>query len=187
MHTRVNKSRSLAAAHWTATACSSNLQPATAATAATCSLQQQPIRQQQPAAATHWTAAAYSNNIVAALDDFAVSTEDAVTHQECPFITSRICMQGAQHLEKKEEILSCFEDFITFCSLLHSTYCSQQKSYLLELQKELPVRVTYKEYSQTTCGTTCRSCVKSYLLELPDDYLSEQCNKIKSVTAGHFK
>jgi hypothetical protein len=29
--------------------------------------------------------------------------------------------------------------------------------------------------------------VKSYLLELPDDYLPEQCNKIKSVTAGHFK
>jgi hypothetical protein len=30
MHTRVGKSRSLAAAHWTATACSRNLQPATA-------------------------------------------------------------------------------------------------------------------------------------------------------------
>ncbi len=58
------------------------------------------------------------------------------------------------HLEKKEEILSCFEDFIIFCSLLHSTYCSQQKSYLLKL---------------------------------PDDYMPEQCNKIKSVTAGHFK
>jgi hypothetical protein len=29
--------------------------------------------------------------------------------------------------------------------------------------------------------------VKSYLLELPDDYLLEQCNKIKSVTAGYFK
>ncbi len=46
--------------------------------------------------------------------------------------------------------------------MLHFTYWSQQKSYLLEL-------------------------VKSYLLELPDDYLPEQCNKIKSVTAGHFK
>ena len=101
---------------------------------------------------------------MAASEDFAVSTEDAVTHQECPFITSNICMQAAPYLEEKEEILSCFEDFITFCSLIHFTYWSQQKSYLLPA-----------------------SCVKSYLLELPDDYLPEQCNKIKSVTAGHFK
>jgi hypothetical protein len=99
---------------------------------------------------------------VAASDDFAVSTEDAVTHQECLFITSNICMQGAQYLEKWEEMLSCFEDFITFCSLLHFTYWSQQKGYLLELCEELPTGATW--------------------------WLSaEQCNKIKSVTAGHFK
>jgi hypothetical protein len=71
---------------------------------------------------------------VAASDDFAV---------RCP--TFR---------EKRRNILSCFEDFITFCSMLHFTYWS---------------------------------CVRSYLLELPDDYLPEQCNKIKGVTAGHLK
>jgi hypothetical protein len=69
-----------------ATACNSNLQPATAndrsnlqPVAAYSNLQQQLT-----------AAAAYSNSIVAASDDFAVSTEDAVTHQECPFITSNI-------------------------------------------------------------------------------------------------
>jgi hypothetical protein len=79
---------------------------------------------------------------VAASEDFAVSTEDAVTHQECPFITSNICMQAAPYLEEKEEILSCFEDFITFCSMLHFIYWSQQKSYLLKLCEELPTGAT---------------------------------------------
>ena len=88
-------------------------------------------RQQQPATCNSQrpqqqltAAAAYSNNnpqqqldaephsqhrgrsnIVTASDDFAVSTEDAVTHQECLFITSNICMQGAQYLEKRRKII----------------------------------------------------------------------------------
>ena len=94
MHTRVGKSRSLAATHWTATACSSNLQPATANDRSNL----QPVAAYsnlQPTTASNLqqqltAAAAYSNSIVAASDDFAVSTEDAVTHQECPFITSNI-------------------------------------------------------------------------------------------------
>ena len=105
MHARVGKSR-----NWLqpAATCNlqqparSNLQPATA------------YSNLQPATANNLqqqltAAAAYSNNnpqqqldaephsqhrgrsnIVAASDDFAVSTEDAVTHQECPFITSNI-------------------------------------------------------------------------------------------------
>jgi hypothetical protein len=137
MHTRVGKSRSLAAAHWTATVCSSNLQPATASPQqpATSSSIQQPATcsLQQPTAT-----AACSSNIVAASDNFAVG---------CP--TFR---------EKGRNIILLLKDFITFCSMLHFTYWSQQKSYLLEL------------------------CEK-----LPDDYLPEQCNKIKSVTAGYFK
>jgi hypothetical protein len=102
MHTRVGKSRSLAAAHWTAsnlqqqlTACSSNLQPATTN---------------------------YSNSIVAASDDFAV---------RCP--TFR---------EKGRNIILLLKDFITFWSMLHFTYWSQQKSYLLELCEELSTGAT---------------------------------------------
>jgi len=60
-----------------------------------------------------------------------------------------------------------FEDLITLGSPLHCIYWSWQKSYLPELQVELPVGVTYTEHIQTTCGTTCRSHKKSYLSELP--------------------
>ncbi len=154
MHTRVGKSRSLAAAHWTATVCSSNLQPATAnpqqpATcnsqlAATCNLQQPTRSNLQPAAASDRSnlqpatacnsnlqqqltaAAAYSKSIVAASDDFAVSTEDAVTHQECPFITSNIYMcEGCPTFrEKRRNIILLLKDFIIFWSMLHFTFWS---------------------------------------------------------------
>ena len=91
MHTRVGKSRSLATAHWTA----SNLQQQLTAAAAYSNNNPQ----QQLDAEPHSQHRGRSN-IVAASDDFAVSTEDAVTHQECLFITTNICMQGAQYLEK---------------------------------------------------------------------------------------
>jgi hypothetical protein len=87
----------------TATADSSSLQQQRTAAAAYSNSN----RQQQLDAEPHSQHTRRSNT-VAASEDFAVTTEDAVTHQECLFITSNICMQGAQHLEKKEEILSCF-------------------------------------------------------------------------------
>jgi len=83
---------------------------------------------QQPAVATYnlqqptTAAAAYSNSIVAASDDFAV---------RCP--TFR---------EKGRNIILLLKDCITFCSMLHFTYWSQQKSYLLELCEELPTGAT---------------------------------------------
>jgi len=96
-------------------------QPATAADSssslpqpATCNNQRQ---QQQPTAT-----AACSSNIVAASDDFAV---------RCP--TFR---------EKGRNIILLLKDCITFCSMLHFTYWSQQKSYLLELCEELPTGAT---------------------------------------------
>ena len=122
MHTRVGKSRSLATAHWTATVCSSNLQPATASLQqpticnsqrprqpATCSSLQQPATcNSQPAATCNLqqptATAACSSNIVAASDDFAV---------RCP--TFR---------EKRRNIILLLKDFITFCSMLHFTYWS---------------------------------------------------------------
>jgi hypothetical protein len=48
-------------------------------------------------------------------------------------------------------MLSYFEDFITLYSALH-----------------LPIGDNRK--------ATYQSCVKNYLLELPDDYLPEHCN-----------
>jgi hypothetical protein len=83
---------------------------------------------QQPAVATYnlqqptTAAAAYSNSIVAASDDFAV---------RCP--TFR---------EKGRNIILLLKDFITFWSMLHFTYWSQQKSYLLELCEELSTGAT---------------------------------------------
>ena len=76
------------------------------------------------------------------------------------------------HRKNKIRLKKChpaFEDLIKLGSLLYCIYWSWQKSYLPELQVELPVGVTYTEYSQASCGTTCRSCVKSYLPELPDN------------------
>jgi hypothetical protein len=63
-----------------------------------------------------------SNSIVAASDDFAV---------RCP--TFR---------EKGRNIILLLKDFITFWSMLHFTYWSQQKSYLLELCEELSTGAT---------------------------------------------
>jgi hypothetical protein len=74
------------------------------------------------------------------------------------------------HRKNKIRLKKChpaFEDLITLGSPLHCIYWSWQKSYLPELQVELPVGITYTEHSQTTCGTTCRSHKKSYLSELP--------------------
>jgi hypothetical protein len=88
---------------------------------------------------------------VAASDDFAVSTEDAVTHQECPFITSNICMQGAQHLEKKEEILSCF------WRLHHILFTVTL--YLLEPTEKLPARAVWRATYWSYLMTICRSNV----------------------------
>jgi hypothetical protein len=61
---------------------------------------------------------------VTASDDFAV---------RCP--TFR---------EKRRNIILLLKkkDFITFFSMLHFTYWSQQKSYLLELCEELPTGAT---------------------------------------------
>jgi len=101
---------------------SSLQQPATCNSqpAATCHLQQPAVATcnlQQPTAT-----AACSSNIVAASDDFAV---------RCP--TFR---------EKGRNIILLLKDCITFCSMLHFTYWSQQKSYLLELCEELPTGAT---------------------------------------------
>jgi hypothetical protein len=110
----------LAAAHWTANNLQqpdySNLQPATASPQQPATYNNQ--RQQQQPTAT----AACSSNIVAASDDFAV---------RCP--TFR---------EKGRNIILLLKDCITFCSMLHFTYWSQQKSYLLELCEELPTGAT---------------------------------------------
>jgi hypothetical protein len=65
---------------------------------------------------------------------------------------SRMCVHSTQRISLKK-FYPTFENFITLV----------------------------QRYTLPTGGNrkaTCQSCMKNYLLELPDDYLPEHCNKI---------